>query len=279
MYPKNPYYHNKGGIWLNIAVVGAGTGGTKIIRTLSNISDVNIVMIIDRNVDAPGIALARDLGIKHGDSLEAIENEAPDLIVEATGVAVVSQNLMEMYRDKCEIINSTGARLLMSLVEKNTDTLDKLNYQIAAVKEASSIVQTHLNQINSSIDNVHEVSNKLMEVANNSSNHIIESDKILQYVNKIAKQIKILGINANIEAARAGEQGKGFSVVAREVQYLADNSEVNAKEINKILSMLSEEISKITQQLDNLKNYSAVQVEASKKVTKAVEDLLNKAEA
>lgn len=107
----------------------------------------------------------------------------------------------------------------------------------------------------------------------------MESDKILQYVNKIAKQIKILGINANIEAARAGEQGKGFSVVAREVQQLADNSEVNAKEINKILTMLSEEISKITQQLDNLKNYSNIQVEASKKATKAVEDLLNKAEA
>ncbi|MGI5998739.1 MAG: methyl-accepting chemotaxis protein, partial [Lutispora sp.] len=160
-----------------------------------------------------------------------------------------------------------------------TDTLDKLNYQITAVKEASSIVQTHLNQINNSIDNVHEVSNRLMEVANKSSRHIMESDKILQYVNKIAKQIKILGINANIEAARAGEQGKGFSVVAREVQQLADNSEVNAKEINKILTMLSEEISKINQQLDNLKDYSAIQVEASKKATQAVEDLLNKAEA
>jgi len=264
---------------LNIAVVGAGTGGTKIIKTLSNISDVKIVIVVDRDIDAPGIALAKELGIKYSTSMEAIENAAPDLIVEATGVAVVSQRLKELYRDKCEIINSTGARLLMSLVEKNTDTLDKLNYQIAAVKEASSIVQTHLNQINNSIDNVHEVSNRLMEVANKSSRHIMESDKILQYVNKIAKQIKILGINANIEAARAGEQGKGFSVVAREVQQLADNSEVNAKEINKILTMLSEEISKITQQLDNLKNYSNIQVEASKKATKAVEDLLNKAEA
>jgi methyl-accepting chemotaxis protein len=262
---------------LNIAVVGAGTGGTKIIKTLSSISDVKIVIVIDKNLDAPGIALAKELGIRYNDSLAAIKKEEPDLIIEATGVAAVSDKLTEMYKEKCEIINSKGAKLFMSLVEKNNYTLDRLNYQIASVKEASSIVQGHLEQINSSIDNVHEVSNKLLEIANNSSSHIIESDRILQYVNKIAKQIKILGINANIEAARAGEQGKGFSIVAREVQHLADNSEVNAKEINKILSLLSEEISKITEQLDSLKDYSMVQVESSKEATKAVKNLLEKA--
>lgn len=263
---------------MNIAVVGAGAGGTKIIKTLSSISDVKVVMVVDRNMNAPGIALARELGIKYSDSLAAIEKEAPDLIIEATGVAAVSDDLAQAYKDKCEIITSKGAKLFMSLVEKNHHTLDRLNYQIAAVKEASSIVQEHLGQINNSIDNVHKVSSKLLEIADNSKRHIIESDKILQYVNKIAKQIKILGINANIEAARAGEHGRGFSVVAREVQHLADNSEVNAKEINKILSLLSEEISKINEQLDSLKDYSMIQVEASKEATKAVKDLSEKAE-
>ncbi|SHI79769.1 methyl-accepting chemotaxis protein [Lutispora thermophila] len=263
---------------MNIAVVGAGTGGSKIIKTLSSISDVKVTIIIDKNMDAPGIALAKEMGIKYSDSLDDIEKEAPDLIIEATGIPAVSDELTKSYKNICEIINYKGAKLFMSLVEKNNHTLSRLNYQIAAVKEASSIVQTYLNQINNSIDNVHEVSNRLLEIANNSNNHIIESDKILQYVNKIAKQIKILGINANIESARAGEQGKGFSIVAKEVQNLADNSEISAKEINKILFMLSEEISKITDQLDSLKNYSMIQVEASKKATKAVEDLLEKAQ-
>lgn len=165
----------------------------------------------------------------------------------------------------------------MTLVEQNNQTLDKLNYQIAAIKEASATVQGHLERINNSIDNVHEISNKLLEIADKSSQHIMESDKILQYVNRIAMQIKILGLNANIEASRAGEQGRGFSVVAREVQNLANSSEANAKEINKILSLLSEEVSKISGQLDKLKDYSMIQVEASKEATNAVENLLEKA--
>ena len=259
---------------MNIAVVGAGTGGTKIIKTLANISDVRIVMVVDQNADAPGISLAKELGIKHGPSIKAIEEVSADLILEVTGKASVAEALTEAYGSKCEIINSTGSRLFTALVEKNSDTLDKLNSQITAVNEASSKVQTHLGEINNSISNVHNVSSKLLEIADNSNKHIIESDKILQYVNKITRQIKILGINANIEAARAGEQGRGFSVVAKEVQDLADNSENNAKEINKILDMLSGEVSKIGQQLDGLKNYSDVQVEASKKVTQAVEKLL-----
>lgn len=51
----------------------------------------------------------------------------------------------------------------------------------------------------------------------------------------ITRQIKILALNANIEAARAGEHGRGFSVVASNVRKLSDETKDRLDEITKVI--------------------------------------------
>ena len=60
--------------------------------------------------------------------------------------------------------------------------------------------------------------------------------QIIATVNAIASQSNLLAVNAAIEAAKAGERGKGFSVVAREVRTLADQSRRATRQVSTILS-------------------------------------------
>lgn len=258
---------------MNIAIVGAGTGGKNIIESFSKNDEIKIVQVIDNRDDAPGVVLAKQLGIKCSRSMGDIDTTNLDLILEATGNEKVKQELNEKFGQICTIIDSTGALLIMSLVRRDIVVMERLNKQITAIKDTSTQVENQLKDISDSIDSTYTINRRLYEITKKSIDYIEETDKIIKYVNNISKQTKILGINATIEAARAGEQGRGFSVVANEVQKMAASSESFAKEINQILTKLSGEIREVEAVAKNLSDLSELQVQASVKVNEAVNSL------
>lgn len=260
---------------MKIAIVGAGRGGTKLIKSIGKLEDVQIVMVVDMDQNTPGISLAKQLGIKCSQRMDDIQNTSADTIIDATGNEKVLQLLKKHFDDSYKIINSQAALLMIHLVELEMKTLHKLNNQMGVIHNTATVVENQLEEISSSIDTIHDVNEKLLVSTKNSNTYINESDKIVQYVNNIAKQSKILGINATIEAARAGEHGRGFSVVANEIQTLANSSANFAKEINKILVQLSHEIKNVHDEVNRLDSLSEVQVNASEKVNEALKSLIN----
>ena len=259
---------------MNIVIVGAGTGGCEILNSLKDLENIKVDMIIDKNLNAPGMELAKSLKITHSQNIEDINANKTDIIIEVTGNDNLRNILKEKFENKCTIIDSKSALLVTMLVKKDAQRAEKINKDINIIKDTSEIIQNELNEISSSVSNIHDVSNNLMNSINLSKKHIAESDKIIKYFNDISKQTKILGINASIESARAGEHGKGFSVVAMEVQKLANNSGEFAKEINVILTKLSEEIRNINNEINNIDKQSEIQIVASKKANVAVDKLV-----
>lgn len=65
-----------------------------------------------------------------------------------------------------------------------------------------------------------------------------EVREFVTLVRKMARQSKLLSLNAAMEAARAGEQGSGFGVVAGEVRRLAKSSSEAADRTEKLLQEL-----------------------------------------
>lgn len=259
---------------MNIVIVGAGQGGCNIIHSFANIEDIKINMVVDRDMDAVGIKLAKEQGIRCSKSIDDISPDNTDLILEVTGSQNVSRILVDKFKDKCTILDSNAALLIVFLVKKNIETLNKLNNSMEIITDTSYTVEQELQQITTSVDSIHKVSETLAVCTENSNEYIIKTDEIVKYVDKMAKHTKILGLNAAIQAARAGEQGKGFSVVSTEIQKLAENNKSFSVEITKILNQLSEEIKKVKEETDKLNHLSELQVNALDKVNLAVDRLV-----
>jgi methyl-accepting chemotaxis protein len=74
-------------------------------------------------------------------------------------------------------------------------------------------------------------------------------EEVLGFTNDIAEKINLLSLNASIEAARAGELGIGFSVVAKQIAQLSEDTKKSAIDIQQLLVKSSEKMEAGTDQI------------------------------
>jgi len=73
---------------------------------------------------------------------------------------------------------------------------------------------------------------------------------IVTTINKISDQTNLLSLNAAIEAEKAGEYGKGFSVVAREITRLSEQTAVATKDIEYMVKEMQSSVSSGVMEMD-----------------------------
>lgn len=105
-----------------------------------------------------------------------------------------------------------------------------------------------------------------------------ESAKILEMINTVAKNTRILGFNAGIEAARSGEHGRGFAVVAKEITKLADQSAESVNEIRNLLDTMKGMVDNVSQTISNTHILTSSQVNSTEEIARALEQLSEVAE-
>lgn len=100
---------------------------------------------------------------------------------------------------------------------------------------------THVaaNELATGSQSVHAVAEQLELTSRELEALVLTADAIREFVTlvrKMARQSKLLALNAAMEAARAGEQGSGFAVVAGEVRRLAKSSADAAERTDVLVS-------------------------------------------
>jgi len=143
-----------------------------------------------------------------------------------------------------EKINETlnEVREMIQLLEESGKTTLELE---KSGKASESVLKTSKSEILEIVGIIREIESTFRmtsEYMNKLFNASKNIEGILDTVNNIAKQTKLLSLNAAIESARAGENGRGFAVVAEEIQKLATESERSVKEIKQLINALGKEI-------------------------------------
>jgi methyl-accepting chemotaxis protein len=141
----------------------------------------------------------------------------------------------------------TAVTQTVATVEELRATVNQTAERAQSVAEASraSIAVSRAGQ-NAVVDSINGMQAIRQQVENIAENILVLSKRtqqigeIIETVNGLAEQSKLLALNASIEAARAGEEGKGFAVVAMEVRQLADQSRDATARVRDILSEIQQ---------------------------------------
>lgn len=146
-------------------------------------------------------------------------------------------------------------------------------------KEAKESQGLNVNGV-SKIKELHGISGENIEYVNRVTEEIMGLHeksqaivKITENIEKIAKQTNMISLNARIEAAKAGEVGASFSVVAHEVQRLADETQDLASSIHNYIEDMVEQVDITTKMMKNTKDVSYKQFDVMVKAEDIFRDI------
>ena len=242
------------------------TGGVIIVNTLTMLISILLTLFMMRRpIDTLKGSLEK-LSDGRDDTDESLPTDLSD------DFAYISYLInIAVFNFKNIIAEVTRASSLLSvsvneLSASSSQLSSTSNQQAAAVKEIVSTMEDSDQLARNIAEKVKQVS----EVAENTSETVVSGEKkvqmslakmeeigeanarsieglrslgdkinsiwdILNIINSVANQTKIIAFNAELEASAAGDAGKNFQIVATEIRRLADNTVASTAEIrNKI---------------------------------------------
>lgn len=241
----------------------------------------NVVGICDVNDQALGVIMAKKEGIPvYKDVKELLAVPGLEIIIEATGVEKVLQQINKEKGEHIYLIDSHGANLMMTIVEVRETMIADLHDEAERLsnmsQQLSSTIQELGRMVNEVAGNAEAVASQgesLMKSAQNTLVELGETEKVLNMITSIAKQTKLLGLNAAIEAARSGQHGKGFTVVADEVKKLAQNSSESTQKISQILNNIDSSVKLIAEGVNDTGKVVQLQAERTLAVAARIQQL------
>ena len=169
-----------------------------------------------------------------------VNNASTQVSVKSQQAQAVSVQLLDAAEKQSKEIQDTTQDVLsvadtLTKVSSNAEESSQVAMRsLAAADKGRLAVQNSISGMNDIREQIQETSKRIKRLGESSQ----EIGEIVELISDITEQTNVLALNAAIQAASAGEAGRGFSVVAEEVQRLAERSGEATKQIGAIVKTI-----------------------------------------
>jgi len=167
-----------------------------------------------------------------------------NMVKSVENISAISGRLVSTMKDVAAMLQETAKQASAS-----QNDLSGMGDAMERMENASGAIAGRLGTISEKAENITDV---------------------VTTITKVSEQTNLLSLNAAIEAEKAGEYGRGFTVVAREIRRLADQTAVATLDIDQMVKEMQGAVSGGVMEMDS---FSAQVTHSTENISKIGEQL------
>jgi methyl-accepting chemotaxis protein len=228
----------------------------KLLEEVSGAADGDLTVQAEVTTDVTGaIADAFNYTISQlRDLVHNVQETTGQVTASARELQAASGRLAEMGATQAEQIGTTLSTVgeLAASVEQvsgnATSSASVAQRSLAAAVDGARAVAATIEGMSRIRDRVQETGQRTKRLGERSQ----EIGEAVTLIDEIADRTSILALNASIQAASAGDAGRGFTVVAEEIQRLAERSADATRRIALLVKTVQSETHEAVLSLDDV---------------------------